>query len=110
MDQDNGAALESQQGAAPPPWEPAQGKKRTRAVVQTPVVLTDPATGFTTEAAMVDAVELDAPPASITLAAPYGFIDEDGKLHMWHDAQVIDDADEIAFLLGRGVLIRQPEA
>lgn len=43
----------------------------------------------------------DANPASVTLAAVYGFYEEDGSPRFWQPGQVVTDAAEIDLLLER---------
>lgn len=41
-------------------------------------------------------------PTKIRLTCPYGFYDDDGKLHMWQAGQEVTDADEIKTLINGG--------
>lgn len=87
------------------PAKPAKkGKATVRTEVKKPVV--DAVTAETTIKTDVEDSEVDELPAKITLAAPYAFYDDDGKLQSWLEGSVVDDADTIALLIGRGVVIR----
>jgi hypothetical protein len=43
----------------------------------------------------------EALPESVTLASLYGFMDDDGAVHMWSPGQVVTDPAEIETLLER---------
>ncbi|QOR55276.1 MAG: hypothetical protein SHS37scaffold220_45 [Phage 67_12] len=78
----------------------AKHKKRTQTTVKT----VDPVTSNVTISDVLGEVDLDAVPASATLAAPYAFYDDEGAMHSWAAGQVLVDPDEIAMLLDRGAL------
>jgi hypothetical protein len=69
-----------------------------------PVV--DVVTAETTTKTEVQDTEVDELPATVTLAAPYGFIDEDGERRYWGAATVVTDPDEIALLVERGAIFK----
>ncbi len=53
-------------------------------------------------------------PESVTLAAPHGFIDDDGNAHVWLQHEVVTVKDEIKLLIERGARLfginGEPEA
>ncbi|KUZ66877.1 hypothetical protein WI36_24235 [Burkholderia ubonensis] len=60
---------------------------------------------------VVDAKNL---PESVKLAAPYGFIADDGEAHVWLEHEVVTVKEEIALLVKRGARLfginGEPEA
>lgn len=88
---------------AEPPVPTSKGKKPTirREGKATRVI---PASAETVTDAVVTDTEVDALPASATLAAPYAFYDDDSKLHSWAAGQVISDPNELALLVERGAI------
>ncbi|HDR9003046.1 TPA: hypothetical protein QDA99_006591 [Burkholderia vietnamiensis] len=53
-------------------------------------------------------------PESVTLAAPHGFIDDEGEAHVWLQHEVVTVKDEIKLLIERGARLfginGEPEA
>lgn len=49
--------------------------------------------------AKADALAL---PSKIKLRAPFGYIDDDGRLHHWMQCAEVTEAAEIADIIGRG--------
>jgi ALTTAQ repeat len=87
------------------PVNPTKKAKATvRTQVKKPVV--NVVTAETTTKTDVEDTEVDELPAKITLAAPYAFYDDDGKLHSWLEGSVVEDSDTIALLIGRGVILK----
>ena len=98
------AALQAS-STKPPPAPPAPpAAKKTRVRRQAIATTTDPATDVKTVSAVVTDAEADAPPASATLACPFGYYDDDGAAHWWHAGQVVTDVAEIADLIERGAI------
>jgi len=64
------------------------------------LLLSTPEPTATPRPAIDPLVPLDLP-ESVTLAAPHGYIDDDGVNHHWHPGTVVTDEDEIALLIGR---------
>lgn len=89
---------------APPPAPEPTAAKKTRVRRQAIATTTDPATDVKTVSAVVTDAEADAPPASATLACPFGYYDDDGAAHWWHAGQVVTDVAEIADLIERGAI------
>lgn len=46
-------------------------------------------------------------PGKLVLAAPYGFIDDDGERHYWHAGTEVANPDEIAVLIERGAPVQE---
>lgn len=116
---DGAAASEAEkvepEGAAPAapsapdaPVPAAKSAKKAKATVRTEVKkpLVDAITAEYTIKTDVEDSEVDELPAKITLAAPYAFYDDEGKLQSWLEGSVVEDADTIALLIGRGVILR----
>lgn len=55
-----------------------------------------------TATVVVDGVEDE--PTSVTLAAPYGFYDDNGVLQFWAAGQTVTDAEQIALLISVGAV------
>jgi hypothetical protein len=86
------------------PAPPAKTKVKTTVRRQAVVVKTDPVTDVKTTTDVITDVVVDETPATATLAAPYAYYDDDGKLNSWAAGQVLVDADEIASLIERGAI------
>ena len=90
-------------GAAEPEQDkPAPSKHRARR--QKSAVVTNPMTGLSTVDSVV--TEDDSPelPSKVTLAAPYGYYDEENQLKFWPQGYVTENPDEIALLVERGAI------
>lgn len=79
-----------------------KGKRTLRTQVQQSSVLA--ATAETVTTTDVQDKEVDELPASVKLAAPYAFYDDEGALHSWPQGFVAVDAAEIALLIERGAI------
>lgn len=91
----------------PPADDPAPAastKKPRRVRRQEKVVQRDLATGQDSVVAAVTDEELAEAPTKVTLAAPYGFYEDDGALRSWAQGQQVEDPDEIALLIERGAI------
>jgi hypothetical protein len=98
------AAKVEPEGAAPAAKPAKKGKATVRTEVKKPVV--DVVTAETTTKTDVEDTEVDELPAKITLAAPYAFYDDEGKLQSWLEGSVVEDADTISLLIDRGVILK----
>lgn len=79
-------------------------KKPRRVRRQEKVVQRDLATGKDSVVAAVTDEDLAEAPTKVTLAAPYGFYEDDGALRSWAQGQQVEDPDEIALLIERGAI------
>lgn len=84
------------------PAPAAKGKRTVRTQVNETSVLATTAETVTTTA--VQDTQVDELPASVTLAAPYAFYDDEGALRSWGQGRVVDDPAEIALLVERGAI------
>ena len=94
--------MDDQQAQDQPAEAAAEKTRKVRR--QRDVLVTDPATDTSTLTAVIldeDATDL---PQTATLAAPYGFYDDDGSYLSWAAGQVLTDAAEIAMLIERGAV------
>ncbi|MCA8013315.1 hypothetical protein [Burkholderia vietnamiensis] len=66
------------------------------------------------EAAKTVVADVKNLPESVTLAAPHGFIDDEGEAHVWLQHEVVTVKDEIKLLIERGARLfginGEPEA
>ena len=91
------AAAAAAEVAAPKPKRPYVRRQKVE-------VVTDVVTDQKTTRDVLTDEDVEALPASVKVAAPYAFYDDNGKLHSWAAGQVLDDAEEIAILVDRGVI------
>ena len=80
--------------AGAPPAAPVEPELITPAAAPAPEVETPPA-------APVEPDLKAALPASVTLDAPYGFIDDEGVNRYWNAGQVVTNSDDVALLVER---------
>jgi hypothetical protein len=80
----------------------ARGGKALR--TQTRVTEVDPVTAVASTKTVIEDTEPSELPASVKLAAPYAFYDDNGELQSWAQGQIVDDAEVIALLVDRGAI------